>query len=145
MAPTMHPSLAVHPGDWLKSEIVDPHGVSINRLAACFHVTRQTLSNLFNGHTALSADMAIRFEKAFGVKADMLMRMQTTYDMAQTRARADKIVVDRVFLQSELLKRADVMASARPSAPSNDSVKFLPHLNAPNGLRCVSPTPERSD
>ena len=68
MALTMQPSLAVHPGDWLKSEIVDPHGVSINRLAACFHVTRQTLSNLFNGHTALSADMAIRFEKAFGTK-----------------------------------------------------------------------------
>ena len=58
MAMTMHPSLAVHPGDWLKSEVVDPHGVSINRLAASFHVTRQTLSNLFNGHTALSADMA---------------------------------------------------------------------------------------
>ena len=83
MAMTMHPSLAVHPGDWLKSEVVDPHGVSINRLAACFHVTRQTLSNLFNGHTALSADMAIRFEKAFGIKADTLMRMQTTFDMAQ--------------------------------------------------------------
>ena len=44
MAMTMHPSLAVHPGDWLKSEVVDPHGVSINRLAAAFHVTRQTLS-----------------------------------------------------------------------------------------------------
>ena len=99
MALTMHPSLAVHPGDWLKSEIVDPHGVSINRLAACFHVTRQTLSNLFNGHTALSAVMAIRFEKAFGVKADTLMRMQTTYDMAQARARADKIVVDRVLAE----------------------------------------------
>jgi addiction module HigA family antidote len=99
MALTMHPSLAVHPGDWLKSEIVDPHGVSINRLAACFHVTRQTLSNLFNGHTALSVDMAIRFEKAFGVKADTLMRMQTTYDMAQARARADKIVVDRVLAE----------------------------------------------
>jgi addiction module HigA family antidote len=79
MAMIMHPSLAVHPGDWLKSEVVDPHGVSINRLAACFHVTRQTLSNLFNGHTALSADMAIRFEKAFGVKADTLMRMQTKF------------------------------------------------------------------
>ena len=99
MALTMHPSLAVHPGDWLKSEIVDPHGVSINRLAACFHVTRQTLSNLFNGHTALSAVMAIRFEKAFGVKADTLMRMQTTYDMAQARARADKIVVDRALAE----------------------------------------------
>ena len=96
MAMTMHSSLAVHPGDWLKSEVVDPHGVSINRLAASFHVTRQTLSNLFNGHTALSADMAVRFEKAFGIKAETLMRMQTTYDLAEERARADKIVIDRV-------------------------------------------------
>ena len=97
---TMHPSLAVHPGDWLKSEVVDPHGVSINRLAACFHVTRQTLSNLFNGHTSLSAEMAIRFEKAFGIKADTLMRMQTTFDMAQARARADDILVDKVLKAS---------------------------------------------
>ena len=100
MAMTMHPSLAVHPGDWLKSEVVDPHGVSINRLAACFHVTRQTLSNLLNGHTGLSADMAIRFEKAFGIKADTLMRMQTTFDMAQARARADDILVDKVIKAS---------------------------------------------
>ena len=97
MAMTMHSSLAVHPGDWLKSEVVDPHGVSINRLAASFRVTRQTLSNLFNGHTALSADMAVRFEKAFGIKAETLMRMQTTYDLARARARADKIVIDRVL------------------------------------------------
>lgn len=100
MAMTMHPSLAVHPGDWLKSEVVDPHGVSINRLAACFHVTRQTLSNLLNGHTGLSAEMAIRFEKAFGINADTLMRMQTTFDMAQARARADDILVDKVLKAS---------------------------------------------
>jgi addiction module HigA family antidote len=98
MALNMHPSLAVHPGDWLKSEIVDPHGVSINRLAASFHVTRQTLSNLFNGHTALSAEMAIRFEKAFGVKADTLMRMQTAYDLAKARAHAEHIVIDPILV-----------------------------------------------
>ena len=85
MAMTMHPLLAVHPGDWLKSEVVDPHGVSINRLAACFHVTRQTLSNLFNGHTALSADMAIRFEKAFAITVDTLMRMQTNFEQLARR------------------------------------------------------------
>ncbi len=94
----MHPSLAVHPGDWLKSEVVDPHGVSINRLAASFHVTRQTLSNLFNGHTSLSADMAIRFEKAFGIKADTLMRVQIAFDLAQARARSDEIVVDEIVV-----------------------------------------------
>jgi antitoxin HigA-1 len=98
MAMTMHSSLAVHPGDWLKSEVVDLHGVSINRLAASFCVTRQTLSNLFNGHTALSADMAIRFEKAFGIKADTLMRMQAIYDLAQARARAADIVVKPILV-----------------------------------------------
>lgn len=97
MALTMHPSLAVHPGDWLKSEVVEPHGISINRLAACFHVSRQALSNLFNGRAALSAEMAIRFEKAFGIKADTLMRMQTAYDMALARAHADDIIVDEVL------------------------------------------------
>ena len=97
MALSMHPSLAIHPGDWLKSEIVDPRGVSINHLAACFRVTRQTLSSLFNGHSALSAEMAIRFEKAFGVKADTLMRMQTSHDLAKARARSEDIIVDEIL------------------------------------------------
>ena len=97
MALTMHPPLAAHPGDWLKSEVLKPHGVSINRLATSFHVSRQTLSNLFNGRAALSADMAIRFEKAFGIKADTLMRMQAAYDMVQARAHADDIIVDPIL------------------------------------------------
>ena len=62
-----------------------------------FHVSRQALSNLFSGRPALSADMAIRVEKAFGIKADTLMRMQTAYDMAKARAHADDIIVDEVL------------------------------------------------
>jgi antitoxin HigA-1 len=61
-------------------------------------VSRQALSNLFNGRAALSAEMAIRFEKAVGVKADTLMRIQTAYDMALARAHADNIIVDEVGL-----------------------------------------------
>ena len=41
--------------------------------------------------------MAIRFEKAFGIRADTLMRMQTSYDMAKARAHADDIIVDPVL------------------------------------------------
>ena len=99
MALTMHPSLAVHPGDWLKSEVLEPHGISINRLATSFHVSRQALGNLFNARAALSAEMAIRFEKAFGIKADTLMRMQTAYDMAKARAHADRTVFHRLIHQ----------------------------------------------
>jgi addiction module HigA family antidote len=90
----MHPSLAIHPGDWLRSAIVDPRGISINHLAACFHVTRQTLSSLFNGHSPHSAEMAIRFEKAFGVNADTLMRTQVAHDLPKARALIEDIIVD---------------------------------------------------
>lgn len=92
----LHPSLRISAGEWLKAEIVDAHGISINRLAEAFGVSRQAISALLNGHAALSADMAIRFEHAFGVKADTLMRMQTQYDLAQARAHEDDLAVDRL-------------------------------------------------
>jgi len=60
------------------------------------HVARQTMSNLLNGHAGLSAEMAIRFEKAFGVRADTLLRMQAAHDLAQARAHEQDIKVERV-------------------------------------------------
>jgi addiction module HigA family antidote len=92
----MHPSLAVHVGDWLKSEVVAPTGMSVKALADHFGVSRQAMSTLLNGNASLSADMAIRFEKAFGVKADTLLRMQATYDLAQARARERDIKVRKL-------------------------------------------------
>lgn len=96
MAIKMHPSLAGHVGDWLKIEIVEPHGINVAALARHFGVSRQALSTLLNGHASLSADMAIRFEKAFGVKADTLLRMQTAYELAQARTREQDIAVGRL-------------------------------------------------
>jgi antitoxin HigA-1 len=98
MALKMHTSLAVHAGEWLKTEIVAPSGMNVAALARHFGVSRQALSTLLNGHASLSADMAIRFEKAFGVNAETLLRMQTTYDLAQVRAHQDEIAVARLEL-----------------------------------------------
>ncbi|MCW1428987.1 HigA family addiction module antitoxin [Novosphingobium sp. JCM 18896] len=96
MAIQLHPSIYVHPGLWLKSEIVEPHGQNVRQLAQHFGVSRQALSTLLNGRAALSAEMAIRFEKAFGIKADSLMRMQSAYELAQVRAHQDEIAVERI-------------------------------------------------
>jgi antitoxin HigA-1 len=93
MAIKLHDSFAVHPGEWLRAEIVEPSGLTVTELAERLHVTRQAMSNLLNGNAGLSAEMAIRFEKAFGVKADTLMRMQSAYALAGARAREDEIVV----------------------------------------------------
>jgi antitoxin HigA-1 len=96
MALKMHPSLTVNVGDWLKTEIVEPAGVSVTALAAHFGVSRQALSTLLNGHASLSADMAIRFEQAFGVKADTLLRMQAAHQLAQARRIEARIKVGKL-------------------------------------------------
>ena len=54
------------------------------------------MSKLLNGHQGLSAEMAARFEQAFGLKADTLMRMQTAHELAEARAHENEIEVERV-------------------------------------------------
>jgi len=87
-----HPA---HPGQFIRMEIIDPLGLSVTAAAKVLGVTRPTLSALLNGRAALSSDMALRIEKAFGPKMDTLMRMQTSYDIAQARSREAKIRVRR--------------------------------------------------
>jgi antitoxin HigA-1 len=96
MAITVSPFFAVHPGNWLRDEIVKPRGLSVTELARHFGVSRQAMSTLLNGHAGLTAEMAIRFEKAFGLKADTLCRMQTNHDLAKARAHQDAIKVKRM-------------------------------------------------
>ena len=90
----LHSSFAVHPGDWLRTEIIEPSGLNVTEAAGRLHVTRQAMSNLLNGNAGLSAEMAIRFEKAFRLKADSMMRMQAAHELAQARLHEDEIEVD---------------------------------------------------
>jgi antitoxin HigA-1 len=88
---------AVHPGVWLKEEVVEPHGIGVTQLATHFGVSRQAMSTLLNGRVGLSADMAIRFEKAFGLNAQTLCVMQTNFDLAQARASSNEILVGPIL------------------------------------------------
>jgi addiction module HigA family antidote len=82
-----------HPGGFIKHEIIEPLGLSVTAAADVLGVTRATLSTLLNERAHLSPEMALRVEKAFGVSMDTLMRMQNSYDIAQTRKREDEIKV----------------------------------------------------
>jgi len=84
-----------HPGGFVKSEIIEPLGLSVTAAAQVLGVTRATLSTLLNEHSQLSSEMALRIEKAFGVSMDTLMRMQNSYDIAQARKREGEIDVRR--------------------------------------------------
>ena len=82
-----------HPGGFVKSEIIEPLGLSVTAAAQVLGVTRATLSTLLNERSQLSPEMALRIEKAFGVSMDTLMRMQNSYDIAQARKREGEIKV----------------------------------------------------
>ena len=84
-----------HLGGFVRREVLVPLGLSVTDAAAVLDVTRQALSNLVNERAALTAEMALRLEKAFGVSMDLLMRMQLAYDLAQARARERTIKVKR--------------------------------------------------
>jgi addiction module HigA family antidote len=91
-----------HPGDFIRTEIIEPAGLSVTSAAAALQVSRPALSSLLNGKADLSGDMALRIEKAFGVKMDTLMRMQASYDIVRTRKRESEISVRRFHPPAEV-------------------------------------------
>ncbi|MGK2287311.1 HigA family addiction module antitoxin [Pedomonas sp. V897] len=86
-------ALTVHPGEFLRTEVVEPASLSVSALARHLGVSKEAVSKLLSGKNGLSADMAIRFEKLFGLKAETLLRMQAAYALAQARTHEDDIHV----------------------------------------------------
>jgi addiction module HigA family antidote len=84
-----------HPGSFIRLEILDELGLSVALAARILGVRRATLSDLVNENAALSPEMALRVEKAFGVSMDTLLRMQAWHDSHAMRQRAAKIKVAR--------------------------------------------------
>jgi antitoxin HigA-1 len=85
-----------HPGLTVRHECIEPLGLTTTAAAKILGVTRQTLNNLINGKSGISADMAIRLDKAFGGDAETWLRLQMAYDLAQARKREKQIHVRRI-------------------------------------------------
>jgi len=83
-----------HPGGFIKRSIL-PDDLSVTAAAKTLGVGRPALSNLLNEKASLSPEMALRVEKAFGVKMDTLLKMQAKYDAYLMRERETEIVVGR--------------------------------------------------
>ena len=84
-----------HPGDLIRTEIIEALGLSVSRAAEILNVRRATLSDLLHGKASLTPEMALRIEKAFGPETDHLLRMQLAYDVAETRQHSREIAVKR--------------------------------------------------
>ena len=84
-----------HPGGIVRRQCLEPLGLTVTRAAEGLGVTRQALSELLNGHTGVSVEMAVRLSKAFGSTPETWLGMQMAYDLWQVRSRAGEIAVER--------------------------------------------------
>ena len=84
------------PGLSVRHDCLEPLGLSVTEGAKALGVTRQALNNLVNAKAGISPEMAIRLDKAFGGGADVWLKMQASYDLAQALKMADQIKVKRI-------------------------------------------------
>ncbi len=89
-----------HPGVSVRHDCLEPLGLSVTEAARRLGVSRKQLSNIVNGRSGISAEMAIRLDRAFGGGAETWHRMQAAYDLAQALGRADGIEVERVAVSA---------------------------------------------
>ena len=85
-----------HPGLSVRHDCLEPLGLSVTEAAKKLGVSRKQLSDVVNGHSGVSPQMAIRLDKAFGGGANTWYRLQAAYDLAQAMKQADQIKVERL-------------------------------------------------
>ena len=85
-----------HPGEHIRHDCLEPLGLTVTRAAQALGVSRKTLSELVNGRSGISPEMAIRLAKGFGGSPEVWLRMQMSYDLWQTQRRCGEIAVTRL-------------------------------------------------
>ncbi|HIJ42740.1 MAG: HigA family addiction module antitoxin [Rhodospirillales bacterium] len=83
-----------HPGEVIRGLCLEPLGLSVTKAATGLGVTRKALSELLNGHSGISPEMAIRLAKAFGGSPESWLAQQMQYELWRAMRRADKIKVE---------------------------------------------------
>ena len=85
-----------HPGLSSRHDCLEPLGLSVTDAATHLGISRKHLSDVLNGRSGISPEMAVRLDKAFGGGATAWYQLQASFDLAQVMKRADEINVIRV-------------------------------------------------
>lgn len=71
----------IHPGEFLKAELIEANELTITEVASLLKVSRQALSNIINKKADVSPEMAMRIATVFGGTPDIWLRLQAKYDL----------------------------------------------------------------
>jgi antitoxin HigA-1 len=89
-----------HPGAILRELWIEPMNQSITHIAEHLNVSRKALSELINEHTAMSTDMAIRLELAFGKSAESWLAHQTDFDLWQRQSKKKALGIKPLAMEA---------------------------------------------
>jgi len=81
----------IHPGEYLREELIDSNGLTITEVAALLHVSRQTISNIINEKADITSEMALRIATVFGGTADIWLRLQSEYDLSRAEKKVKQL------------------------------------------------------
>lgn len=84
-----------HPGEIIREDCIKPLGLTVTEAAEGLGVSRQTLSELLNGRNGISAEMALRLEKAGWSTAESWLRNQATYDLWHAKKHGERLKVKK--------------------------------------------------
>jgi antitoxin HigA-1 len=133
----------LHPGRIVRQDCIEPLGLTITEAARALGITRQALNNVVNAKAGISPEMAVRLSKAFGGSAEMWLRLQSNYDLAQIQQ--DQIEIKRYRRAIPFQPQTVLLAQERsgsgprsqPPASLDRSIKraFVPlGMNVPGVL-----------
>ena len=87
----------MHPGTTVRQDCLEKHGLSVTDAARILGVDRQTLSNLLNARSGISPEMAVRLEKAFGIKINQAELMADNVLNDPQYVQDGKVTVDEIL------------------------------------------------
>lgn len=85
-----------HPGEIVRELCLKPLGLSVSEAARALGVSRKALSELLNGHTSLSPEMAIRLSIAFDTTPQTWLSQQMEYDLWKAERKRKELKVKRL-------------------------------------------------
>lgn len=85
-----------HPGEIIRELCVKPLGLSVTEVAKALGISRKAFSELLNGHTGISPEMAVRLSIAFGTTPESWLTQQMQYDLWKLKYSHKKIKVEQL-------------------------------------------------
>jgi len=81
---------AVHPGEILREEFLEPMGISPYRLAVELHVSPPTVNDIVREKRGITPEMAARMAKYFGTSEQFWLNLQDAFAVHQVRRKYSK-------------------------------------------------------